>query len=87
MKVFINIVNQVKKMNNKIETEALFDEYIDFDTFSKSDFRVVEILDCIPVKKSNKLLQFTINDGTNNNRIILSGIHKSSLLLNLNCQT
>lgn len=76
MKVFINIVNQVKKMNNKIETEALFDEYIDFDTFSKSDFRVVEILDCIPVKKSNKLLQFTINDGTNNNRIILSGIHK-----------
>lgn len=60
---------------NKIETEALFTEYVDFETFSKSDFRVVKIKDCVAVPKSTKLLQFTLDDGTGNDRIILSGIH------------
>ena len=60
---------------NKIETEALFTEYVDFETFSKSDFRVVKIKDCVAVPKSTKLLQFTLDDGTENDRIILSGIH------------
>ena len=58
-----------------IEIEELFDEYVDFDTFSKSDFRVVRIKDCVAVPKSTKLLQFTLDDGTNNERTILSGIH------------
>ena len=60
---------------NKIETEALFTEYVDFETFSKSDFRVVKIKDCVAVPKSTKLLQFTLDDGTGTDRIILSGIH------------
>ena len=60
---------------NKIETEALFTEYVDVETFSKSDFRVVKIKDCVAVPKSTKLLQFTLDDGTENDRIILSGIH------------
>ena len=60
---------------NKIETEALFTEYVDFETFSKSDFRVVKIKDCVAVPKSTKLLQFTLDDGAENGRIILSGIH------------
>lgn len=60
---------------NKIETEALFTEFVDFETFSKSDFRVVKIKDCVAVPKSQKLLQFTLDDGTENDRIILSGIH------------
>lgn len=60
---------------NKIETEALFTEYVDFETFSKSDFRVVKIKDCVAVPKSTKLLQFTLDDRTENDRIILSGIH------------
>ena len=59
-----------------VETEELFDEYVDFDTFSKSDFRVVKIKDCEAVPKSSKLLQFTLDDGTENERTILSGIHK-----------
>lgn len=59
-----------------IEIEELFSEYVDFDTFSKSDFRVVKILDCTAVEGSSKLLKFTLNDGTENPRIILSGIHK-----------
>lgn len=58
-----------------IEIEELFDEYVDFDTFSKSDFRVVRIKDCVAVPKSTKLLQFTLDDGTENERTILSGIH------------
>ena len=60
---------------NKIETEALFTEYVDFETFSKSDFRVVKIKDCVAVPKSTKLLQFTLDDGTGIDRTILSGIH------------
>jgi len=58
-----------------IEIEELFDEYVDFDIFSKSDFRVVRIKDCVAVPKSTKLLQFTLDDGTENERTILSGIH------------
>ncbi len=61
--------------NEEIITEPLFTEYVDFDTFSKSDFRAVKIKDCIAVPKSKKLLQFTLDDGTGNDRTILSGIH------------
>lgn len=60
---------------NKVEIEPLFEEEVDFDTFSKSDFRVVKIKECIAVPKSKKLLQFTLDDGTGVDRIILSGIH------------
>lgn len=60
---------------SKIEIEPLFEEEVDFDTFSKSDFRVVKIKECIAVPKSKKLLQFTLDDGTENERTILSGIH------------
>lgn len=58
-----------------IEIEPLLEEYVDFDTFSKSDFRVVYVKDCIAVPKSKKLLQFTLDDGTGVDRTILSGIH------------
>ena len=61
--------------DNKVEIEPLFEEEVDFDTFSKSDFRVVKIKECIAVPKSKKLLQFTLDDGTENERTILSGIH------------
>ena len=60
---------------SKVEIEPLFEEYVDFDTFSKSDFRAVKVLDCVAVPKSKKLLQFTLDDGTGTNRTILSGIH------------
>ncbi len=60
---------------NKIEIEPLFEEYVDFDTFSKSDFRIVKIKECVAVPKSTKLLQFTLDDGTGVDRTILSGIH------------
>ena len=60
---------------NKVEIEPLFEEKVDFDTFSKSDFRVVKIKECIAIPKSKKLLQFTLDDGTENERTILSGIH------------
>ena len=60
---------------NKVEIEPLFEEEVDFDTFSKSDFRVVKIKECIAVPKSKKLLQFTLDDGTGVDRTILSGIH------------
>jgi len=59
----------------RIETEPLFEEYVDFDTFSKSDFRVVKVKECKAVPKSKKLLQFTLDDGTGTDRTILSGIH------------
>lgn len=58
-----------------VKIEPLFEEFVDFDTFSKSDFRAVKILDCKAVKKSKKLLQFTLDDGTGVDRTILSGIH------------
>ncbi len=62
-------------MERQIETEPLFEEYVDFETFSKSDFRVVKVKECTAVKKSKKLLQFTLDDGTGKDRTILSGIH------------
>ena len=58
-----------------ITTEPLFNEYVDFETFSKSDFRAVKVKDCIAIPKSKKLLQFTLDDGTGIDRTILSGIH------------
>lgn len=58
-----------------VEIEPLFDEYVDFDIFSKSDFRVVKVKECSAVKKSKKLLHFVLDDGTGTDRIILSGIH------------
>lgn len=58
-----------------IETEPLFEEYVDFDTFSKSDFRVVKVKNCEAVPKSKKLLRFTLDDGTDKERTILSGVH------------
>ena len=60
---------------SKVEIEPLFEEFVDFDTFSKSDFRAVKVLDCVAVPKSKKLLQFTLDDGTGKERTILSGIH------------
>ena len=67
---------KVKIDPNKIKIEPLFEEYVDFDTFSKSDFRAVKVKACEAVKKSDKLLQFTLDDGTGSDRTILSGIHK-----------
>ena len=60
---------------SKVKIEPLFEETVDFETFSKSDFRAVKVKDCVAVKKSKKLLQFTLDDGTGTDRIILSGIH------------
>ena len=61
---------------SKVEIEPLFADYVDFDTFSKSDFRAVKIKACEPVKKSKKLLKFVLDDGTGTDRVILSGIHE-----------
>ena len=60
---------------SKVKIEPLFTEYVDFDTFSKSDFRAVKVKECVAVPKSKKLLQFTLDDGTGTDRTILSGIH------------
>ena len=60
---------------SKVEIEPLFQEFVDFDTFSKSDFRAVKVLACEAVPKSKKLLKFTLDDGTGEERTILSGIH------------
>lgn len=59
---------------SKVAVEPLFEDFVDFDTFSKSDFRAVKVKDCVAVPKSKKLLQFTLDDGTGTDRIILSGI-------------
>ena len=61
---------------SKIAVEPLFEEFVDFDTFSKSDFRAVKVKACEAVKKSKKLLKFTLDDGTGEDRVILSGIHQ-----------
>ena len=66
----------VKLDLSKVKVEPLFEEFVDFDTFSKSDFRVVKVKDCAAVPKSKKLLQFTLDDGTGTDRTILSGIHE-----------
>ena len=60
---------------SKVEIEPLFADYVDFDTFSKSDFRAVKVKECEAVKKSKKLLKFVLDDGTGTDRVILSGIH------------
>ena len=60
---------------SKVEIEPLFSDTVDFETFSKSDFRAVKVKDCVAVPKSKKLLQFTLDDGTGTDRTILSGIH------------
>ena len=60
---------------SKVEIEPLFADFVDFETFSKSDFRAVKVKACEAVKKSKKLLQFTLDDGTGVDRTILSGIH------------
>ena len=60
---------------SKVKVEPLFEEYVDFETFSKSDFRAVKVKECVAVPKSKKLLQFTLDDGTGTDRTILSGIH------------
>ena len=60
---------------SKVKIEPLFEEAVDFETFSKSDFRAVKVKECVAVPKSKKLLQFTLDDGTGTDRTILSGIH------------
>ena len=66
----------VKIDMSKVKVEPLFEEFVDFDTFSKSDFRAVKVKACEAVPKSKKLLQFTLDDGTGTDRTILSGIHE-----------
>ena len=61
---------------SKVEIEPLFKDYVDFETFSKSDFRAVKVKSCEAVKKSKKLLKFVLDDGTGTDRVILSGIHE-----------
>ena len=61
---------------SNVQIEPLFTDLVDFDTFSKSDFRAVKVKECEAVKKSKKLLKFTLNDGTDRKRTILSGIHE-----------
>ena len=60
---------------SNVKIEPLFEETVDFDTFSKLDFRAVKVKECVAVSKSKKLLQFTLDDGTGTDRTILSGIH------------
>lgn len=60
---------------SKVKIEPFFEDMVDFDTFSKSDFRAVKVKECVAVPKSKKLLQFTLDDGTGTDRTILSGIH------------
>ena len=65
-----------EKINfSNVKVAPLFEEDVDFDTFSKSDFRAVKVKECVAVPKSKKLLQFTLDDGTGTDRTILSGIH------------
>lgn len=61
---------------SKVEIEPLFKDFVDFETFSKSDFRAVKVKACEAVKKSKKLLKFVLDDGTGTDRVILSGIHE-----------
>ena len=73
--------NDVKAEPEKIDfsnvkVEPLFEEFVDFDTFSKSDFRAVKVLACEAVPKSKKLLKFILDDGSGTDRVILSGIHE-----------
>ncbi len=70
-----NVKTESEKIDfSKVKVEPLFEEFVDFDTFSKSDFRAVKVKECVAVPKSKKLLQFTLDDGTGTDRTILSGI-------------
>ena len=66
----------VKLDLSKVKIEPLFEDMVDFDTFSKSDFRVVKVKECEAVPKSKKLLKFVLDDGSGTDRVILSGIHE-----------
>ena len=71
-----NVKTESEKIDfSKVKIEPLFEKMVDFDTFSKSDFRAVKVKECVAVPKSKKLLQFTLDDGTGTDRTILSGIH------------
>ncbi len=70
-----SVVGSVPVDFSDVVIEPLFEDEVDFDTFSKSDFRAVKVKECIAVPKSKKLLQFTLDDGTGEDRVILSGIH------------
>ena len=69
-------VSEEKIDFSKVEIEPLFQDFVDFDTFAKSDYRAVKVKECEAVKKSKKLLKFTLDDGTGEDRVILSGIHE-----------
>ena len=70
-------VNKLPTLDfSKVQVEPLFADFVDFETFSKSDFRVVKVKECEAVKKSKKLLKFTLDDGSGTDRVILSGIHE-----------
>ena len=69
-------VSEEKIDFSKVEIEPLFQDQVDFDAFSKSDFRAVKVKECEAVKKSKKLLKFVLDDGTGVDRVILSGIHE-----------
>ena len=78
-KVINNVVNN-KKIEvdfSNVKIEPLFEDYVDFETFSKSDFRIVKVLECEAVSGSKKLLKFLLDDGTDKKRTILSGIHEN----------
>ena len=71
------VVSQPEKIDfSNVEIEPLFKDFVDFDTFAKSDFRAVKVKECTAVPKSKKLLKFVLNDGTGEDRVILSGIHE-----------
>ena len=69
------VVTDEKIDFSKVEIEPLFQDFVDFETFAKSDFRAVKVKDCTAVPKSKKLLKFVLDDGTGTDRVILSGIH------------
>ena len=72
-----NVKTESEKIDfSKVKVEPLFEEFVDFDTFSKSDFRAVKVKECVAVPKSKKLLKFTLDDGERKDRVILSGIHE-----------
>ncbi|MBR2531964.1 MAG: methionine--tRNA ligase subunit beta [Lachnospiraceae bacterium] len=69
------LISAAKPDFSNVEIEPLFKDHVDFETFSKSDFRAVKVLECEAVPKSKKLLKFVLDDGTDEKRVILSGIH------------
>ena len=74
--VSAQVANSAESIDfSKVEIEPLFKDFVDFETFSKSDFRAVKVKECRAVPKSKKLLEFVLDDGTDKDRTILSGIH------------